>query len=67
MGERGLRLTDGTSQWVQGIADRDHDGDFWAAAASVLEAAHASEADPENPWAYLEERVKRGPQIRPPA
>lgn len=60
-------LADDTRKWIQGIADRDHGGDFGAAAAAILEAAHASEADPENPWAYLEERVKRGPQIRPPA
>lgn len=44
--------------WVQQVADRDYGGDFGRAAAAILEAAHAAEQRPDDPWAYLEARQR---------
>jgi hypothetical protein len=46
--------------WVQAKADKDHGGNFGAAAARILEAAYKAAGSPVNPWADLEAQM-RGP------
>jgi hypothetical protein len=43
--------------WVQEVADRDHGGNWGAAASAILEAAYEAERSPDR-WAYLEARVR---------
>lgn len=54
--ERRRELAEQTRRWVQEEADKYYSGDFMAAVAGIVEAAHASELKPDQPWAYLEAR-----------
>lgn len=51
-------LDEATRQWVQDVADQQYGGNFGRAAAAILEAAHAAENRPDDPWAYLEARQR---------
>jgi hypothetical protein len=52
-------LNEQTRQWIQQEADEHFGGNWGAAAAAILEAAHAAELAPGDPWAAVRERVQR--------
>lgn len=58
-------LDEATRQWVQDVADKQYEGNFGRAAAAILEAAHAAENRPDDPWAYLEARQRSRGRDRP--
>ncbi|BCJ45306.1 hypothetical protein GCM10010168_85750 [Actinoplanes ianthinogenes] len=58
-GDREALLGQETRAWLQELADRDHDGDWGAAAAAVLEDACTAAKDPNNPWVFLEAQQRR--------
>jgi hypothetical protein len=51
-------LPQSTRDWIQAEADKHFGGDWVAAAAAILEAAHAAEQAPEDPWAGLNSRIR---------
>jgi hypothetical protein len=51
-------LDEDTRAWVQKVADEQYGGNFGRAAAAILESAHAAEARPDDPWAYLQARQR---------
>lgn len=51
-------LSEATRQWIQSEAERHHGGNFGAAAAAILEAVHAAELAPNDPWAGVRSRVQ---------
>jgi hypothetical protein len=40
-------------RWVQEHADRDHGGDWIAAAVALLDAVRIAEEHPDDPWALV--------------
>ncbi|GGQ88417.1 hypothetical protein [Couchioplanes azureus] len=52
-------LDEATHRWIQEVADRHHGGVWGAAAAAILESAHAAELNPGDPWAGMDARLKR--------
>lgn len=51
-------LDERTRQWIQQEADQHFGGNWGAAAAAILEAAHAAELAPGDPWAGVRARVR---------
>jgi hypothetical protein len=51
-------LPEDVQQWIQAEADRHHGGNFGRAAAAILTAAYRAEQEPENAWAYIEQRAR---------
>ncbi len=63
-------LDEGTRQWIQQEADEHFGGQWGAAAAAILEAAHAAASAPDDPWAgptsYQGARARQsGPDSQP--
>lgn len=55
-------LSSETRAWVQAVANRDYDGNWGAAAAGILQAAHEAEKTPDDPWAGLKARMQHRAQ-----
>lgn len=58
MDEHEGHLDEQTRQWIQQEADKHFAGNWGAAAAAILEAAHAAELAPGDPWAEVRARVQ---------
>lgn len=59
MDEQDGYLDERTRQWIQQEADAHHGGNWGRAAAAILEAAHAAQLAPDDPWAEVRARVQR--------